>query len=293
MFLASAGAYASDTWSSSVIHQNLQREFKLFVPSSYKNSPLPLVVVLHGGGGNYNQIQRHTGFSKLAEKQGFFVAYPQGYGNGWNDGREDIQSKSHDLNIDDVGFIMKMLSAIKSKYRINQSRIYVCGISNGGFMSMRLACEVPAAFAAAGIVCATLNPYLTHARPDTKISILIMNGTEDPLVPYAGGYVKVFRKTRGRVLGTDDTIKYWLSWNNCGGEPFIAKINPDTTDNTEIEKYSYDCSGAEVILYKVIGGGHTWPGGSQYLPEAIVGRVSRDINATEVLWGFFKGKSRR
>jgi len=282
-------AYASGPWYSSVIHEDRLRDFKVFVPSSYRGAPLPLVIVLHGGGGRNTQIEKSTGFSKLAEKQGFIVAYPQGLDRQWNDGRETAQGKAHSLKINDTGFIVKMLGAIREKYRVDKSRIYVCGISNGGFMSMRLACDMSDVFAAAGIVCAGLNPYLAeNARPEKKISLLIMNGTEDPLVPYNGGYVKIFKQKRGEVLSTEYSVKYWLAWNGCGGEPFLAMINPDTEDNTEIEKYTYDCRGAEVILYKIIGGGHTWPGGFQYLPENVVGRTSRDINATEVLWNFFK-----
>jgi polyhydroxybutyrate depolymerase len=146
---------------------------------------------------------------------------------------------------------------------------------------------MPGTFAAAGIVCAALNPYLArHGRPAEKISVLIMNKTEDQLVPYEGGYVSLGNRKRGEVLSTENTVKYWLAWNNCGGKQFLAMINPDTTDNTEIEKYSYECCGAEVFLYKIVGGGHTWPGGAQYLPESIIGRTSKDIKRRKCCGGF-------
>jgi polyhydroxybutyrate depolymerase len=137
-----ASAAASEYWTSQLPYENKQREFRVFVPSSYKKSPMPLVVVLHGGKGSSNQAEKHTGFSRLAEKEGFITAYPQGLDRQWNDGREKVNSTAHKLKTDDTGFILKMLGAIKASYKIDTSRIYVCGISNGGFMSMRLACRV-------------------------------------------------------------------------------------------------------------------------------------------------------
>ncbi len=291
VFMA-VSAYASG-WNSYVVHEKRKREFRVFVPSSYSGRPVPLVIVLHGGGGNNRQVERFTGFSKLAEKEGFIVVYPQGLGGQWNDGRDVKQSRAHRLKIGDTGFIRKMLAAIKAKYRINKKRIYACGISNGGFMSMRLACDMPEELAAVGIVCAGLNPFLArNAKPPARLSILIMNGTEDPLVPYNGGSVKIGKKTRGGVLSTDKTVKYWLAINGCRSKPGIYGMNPDTSDGTEVEKKDYKCGRYGVVLYKIIGGGHTWPGGRQYLPEGIIGRTSRDINATEVIYNFFKNHKR-
>jgi polyhydroxybutyrate depolymerase len=293
VLMACTGACFAANWSSYVIHENRKREFKVFVPSSYAGKPLPLVIVLHGGGGGSRQIERHTGFSALAEKEGFIAAYPQGLDGQWNDGREVKQSRAHRLKIGDTGFIKKMLEAIEAKYSIDKKRVYACGISNGGFMSMRLACDMPEELAAVGVVCAGLNPFLArNAAPETKISILIMNGTDDPLVPYGGGFVKIGKKTRGEVLSTGDTLKYWLAIDGCMSKPEIYGMNPDTSDGTEVEKQDYKCGAYEVVLYKITGGGHTWPGGRQYLPESVVGKTSRDIDATQVLWNFFKNHSK-
>jgi polyhydroxybutyrate depolymerase len=291
---AAAGACLAENMDGSIIHEGRNREYHLHVPASYDGTkPFPLVIVLHGGGGNSKQIEKFTGFSKLADRDDFIAVYPQGVDGQWNDGRDVRQSRAHRLKIDDTGFIVKMIKEITAKYRINPNRIYACGISNGGFMSLRLACELPETLAAVGAVCAGLNPYLArNRRPATMISVLIMNGTEDPLVPYNGGKVSVGKMERGGVLSTEDTVNFWLGYDGCTAKPFITGINPDTTDGTEIEKYDYICPSTEVVLYKVVGGGHTWPGGAQYLPEAIVGKTSRDINATETIWEFFK-KHRR
>jgi polyhydroxybutyrate depolymerase len=295
VLIAAAGACRAEDWYSAVIHESKRREFKVHAPDSYDGKKfVPLVIVLHGGGGRNTQIERFTGFSRLADKEGFIAVYPQGIDGQWNDGRDIQQSRAHREKIGDTGFILKMITEIKNKYKINESRIYACGISNGGFMSMRLACELSDRLAAVAVVCAGMTPYLfRNCRPESQISVLLMNGTADPLVPYNGGYVTIFKRTRGQVLSTDDTIKFWRGYNGCHSEPLITGMNPDTSDDTEIMKYDYQCpDGIETVLYKVIGGGHTWPGAAQYLPEEIVGKVSRDINATEVIWGFFKRHKR-
>lgn len=293
--LAAAGACFAGDWDSNVVHEGRKREFHVHIPASYDGTkPFPLVVVLHGGGGNSRQIERFTGFSRLADREGFIAVYPQGIDGNWNDGRDVRQSRAHRLKIDDTGFIAEMIKELRAKYRVNPNRIYACGISNGGFMVMRLACEMPETLAAVGVVCAGLNPYLArYARPASQISVLIMNGTDDPLVPYDGGKVTVGRLERGEVLSTGDTVNFWLGYDGCRSKPFVMGINPDTSDGTEIEKYDYTCPSTEVVLYKVIGGGHTWPGGAQYLSESIVGKTSRDINATEAIWEFFKKNRKR
>jgi polyhydroxybutyrate depolymerase len=289
IFMA-AGACLAENRDSYIIHGGKKREFHVHIPASYDGTkPVPLVIVLHGGGGVAEQVEKLTKFSGLADREGFIAAYPQGFNHQWNDGREAAQGRAGRMKIDDAGFMLKMIKEIKTRYRVNPNRIYACGISNGGFMAMRLACELSDSLAAVAVVCAGMTPYLArNRRPASMISILIMNGTDDPLVPYNGGYVSIGRLKRGQVLSTEDTVKFWRGYNGCMSAPFISGINPDTTDGTEIEKYDYNCPATEVVLYKVLGGGHTWPCGMQYLPEGMIGKTSRDINATEAIWGFFK-----
>jgi polyhydroxybutyrate depolymerase len=292
---AAAPLQAADDWDSSVLHEGRKREFKVHGPRSSDGArPLPLVIALHGGGGRADGMEKFTGFFKLADSQGFIAVYPQGFEKQWNDGREIKESRAHSLKIDDTGFIKKMIAAIKAKYKIDDRRIYAGGISNGGFMSMRLACELSDELAAVAVVCAGMNPDLEqHCAPSGKISVMLMNGTADPLVPYGGGVVSLGKRNRDRVLSADQTLKFWLDHNGCAGvSPSLQKIDHAPKDGTEIEKQVYSCGEAEVVLYKVIGGGHTWPGGMQYLGERIIGKTSRDINATEEIWEFFKKHSR-
>jgi len=294
--LVGAAALGAEVWTSSLTWGRLTRDFRVFIPSGIDaGKPLPLVMVLHGGRGSAAQIEKHTGFSALAEKELFLAAYPQGYDKQWNDGRQAQSIKPQKLNIDDVGFISALIDAISEKYRVDPDRIYVTGISNGGFMSQRLACALSGRLAAAASVAAMMPaPLLADCRPSSKISILIMNGTEDPLVPYGGGKVRLGRIVRGEATSTNETVRFWTSHNNC--RLYLSnRLDNDPKDSTSILQYFYkgvDEPGVEVRLYEIVGGGHTWPDASQYLPKAIVGRVSRELSATETIWEFFKGHSR-
>jgi polyhydroxybutyrate depolymerase len=121
--------------------------------------------------------------------------------------------------------------------------------------------------------------------------VLLIHGTQDPLVPWDGGDVQVFRRKRGRVLSASETVAFWVKHNGCAPTPVITyEPDQDPTDGTKVrrEEYRSGKDGSEVLLYAVEGGGHTWPGGWQYLPERIIGKTCRDLQASEVIWEFFK-----
>ena len=122
------------------------------------------------------------------------------------------------------------------------------------------------------------------------MNLMIINGTDDPLVPFNGGEVMVFGKGRGRIISTDDTLRYWRGVNKCPDSP-AARDLPDnnSNDGTRVKKITYGpCEGnALVVLYRIEGGGHTWPGGMPYLPKRIIGNLSLQINACDVIWDFF------
>ena len=119
---------------------------------------------------------------------------------------------------------------------------------------------------------------------------MTINGTEDPLVPYEGGAVRVFGRDRGQIWSTDRTVQFWARINGCGGAPRPAALpDRDPADGTTTLRFDYPgCRGAAVTLLQVNGGGHTWPGGIQYLPPAMIGRTARDFDASETIWTFFK-----
>ena len=278
--------------SGSIKHDDLERTFFVYIPSSYdENSQTPMVIAIHGGGGTAYQMPGFTGFNELAEKEGFIVLYPQGIEKQWNDGRP-LKTRAFEENIDDVGFISNLIDHVSKIFNINEKRIYATGISNGGFMSFRLAYFLSDKIAAVAPVTATVSEalYNDFTPLENQISLLIMNGTEDPLVPYEGGEVSIYKVKRGKILSTDDTVDFWVNHNNCLPDPEITEIpDKDVNDGTTVEEIKYkNNDGTEVILYKIEGGGHTWPGGSQYLPIIIIGKVCKDIDGAEEIWKFFK-----
>jgi polyhydroxybutyrate depolymerase len=287
----------SESWIGHVTVDNRKRDFRVFIPGNYSSTrKAPLVIVLHGGGGRGFRMERFTGFSDLAQREYFIVAYPDGYRRNWNDGREVPQSGAHRERVDDVSFMSSLIDAIRGRYAVDDRRIYITGISNG-FMSMRLACELSHRIAAIAAVTATVPVNILGAcSPGNRVSVLIMNGTDDPLVPYNGGMVTFMGRERGKASSTDATVKLWIGINNCSAKPSrVEMIDNSDEDGTRVEKRAYkskDNDGVEVVLYTIVGGGHTWPGGMQYAPERWIGKTSREIDATEVIWKFFKAHPR-
>jgi polyhydroxybutyrate depolymerase len=250
--------------------------------------------VLHGGGGKGKNIIRFTGFNAIADRENFIVVYPDGFEKHWNDGR-GVQWQAHMENVDDVGFISALIDKLAGEFNIDHNKIYVTGISNGGMMSHRLACELTHKLAAIAPVASNIPVNMAPIwAPSRPMPVLIINGTEDPLERWEGGEIRLWRRTFGVVLSVADTVKYWTSKNQCTASPTITHLpDNDPTDGTTVttEVYGGCKGGVEVILYAIEGGGHTWPGSFQYLPESIIGKTCRDFNASEVIWQFFKNHS--
>jgi polyhydroxybutyrate depolymerase len=279
-------------YSSSIFSGGLQRTYNVHVGSSYdKTRPTPLLIVLHGGGGTGQGMVKLTGFNAVADRESLIIVYPDGFEKHWNDGR-GVQWQAQIENVDDVGFISALIDHLSDELNIDAKRVYVTGISNGGMMSHRLGCELSQKITAIAPVASNIPVNMASIwAPSRPVSVLIINGTEDPLVPWAGGEIRLGRNTFGIVLSVSDTVKFWVGKDQCSPSPTITQLSDkDPSDGTTVRKEVYGgCeNGAEVVLYAVEGGGHTWPGGLQYLPESIIGRTSRDFDASEVIWQFFK-----
>jgi polyhydroxybutyrate depolymerase len=275
----------------------MERTYTLYVPSSYvENKSYPLIIILHGGGGTGEGMIKLTnnGFNTLAEKEGFIIAYPDGIENHWNDGRGLTQYRAHRENIDDVGFISDLIDHLDKALNIDGTRVYATGISNGGMMAQRLACEMTDKIAAIGVISSAMSENLSLAcSPTRPISVLIIAGTDDPLIPYEGGEIGFGDQERGTVLSILQTVGFWVSNNDCSSTPVMRwEKDTDPRDGTKVRREIYsECEdGTEVIVYVVEGGGHTWSGGMQYLPIRIIGRTSKDIDANMILWDFFKSR---
>ena len=272
-------------------HAGLERTYRLMVPASYDPAmATPLVLALHGGGGNGEQMcTLPGGIQELAQREGFIVICPDAVENHWNDGRGNQEYRSRVEDIDDVGFLLGLIGRLSEDYNVDPARIYVTGASNGGMMTQRMACEASGTFAAAAVVIAS-QPANLDCEPNGPISILFMNGTDDPLMPFEGGEVHFYRQGLGEVLSTQDTVSFWASANGCDRTPeteLLPDLDPGDGTRIRLDAYSGCDRSVQVLLYTVEGGGHSWPGGSQYLPRSVIGRVSRDLHANEAIWGFF------
>ncbi|MCB1307642.1 MAG: hypothetical protein KDK30_05670 [Leptospiraceae bacterium] len=267
------------------------REFLVHEPLHRPDRPAGLLFVIHGGSGTPVSMVRltHSRFNELSDEHGFYVVYPAGVDKQWNDGREIPSSTAHSEKIDDVGLFREMIKWMHNQYAIDPERVFATGISNGGFMSQRLACE---ASEIKGVVSVTaqLSEFLSeHCNPPRPISVALMNGTADPLVPYDGGEIEVFFSKRGKIISTRATIDYWARFNRCG--PARTEQLPDTDPEDETRVQLQEWSGCRnnvrVALYTIQGGGHTWPRGWQYLSERRIGRTTQDFNASEHIVRFF------
>ena len=289
-------------YTDSIIVKGLHRSYLVHLPDSYDKSRLwPLVIVLHGGGSEAKTMDPMTDFNAMADKQGFVVVYPEAYkhltaGLGmsqhWNDGRGEPGIRAQAENIDDVAFISTLIDHLVQDLNIDENMVYATGISNGAFMSNRLGCELSGKIAAIAPVAGNI-PQKTASTwsPSRAVSVLMINGTEDPVVPFNGGDVSFLSVKTGKVISVADTVKFWVTQDGCsaGSETEqLPHLNLDDSTSTIVERYTSCWHGTEVVLYKVIGGGHTWPSGLQYMSEKLIGKTSRDFSATETIWQFFK-----
>ncbi|MGD0565955.1 MAG: PHB depolymerase family esterase [Candidatus Goldiibacteriota bacterium] len=289
VFIFSSFLFSFD-YRGAITVDGLKRDYKVHVPDIYNPAKaVPLIVALHGGGGRIESMEWLTNFNKLSETEGVIVVYPAGFLKQWNDGRAVEKIEAQKRELDDVGFILMVIDEVSVKYSIDKKRIYATGISNGGFMCQRLACDAPERFAAIAPVSASIPEKLSgKAGEKGKIPVMLIHGTGDPLVPYSGGAVKIGRQERGFVLSAPDTAKLWAKMDGC----IRTKSETITGDMNTVCDYYEGRDGMEVVFCTVMGGGHSWPGGPQYLPDWIVGKSCRDFKATQFIWDFFKRHSR-
>lgn len=271
------------TKKQSFTYDGEKRKFRIYFPENYDENQLyPVVFALHGRFGDGKQMEKSSLFNPIADENNVIMVYPDGYEKSWNDGRGE--GPAADNNIDDVGFIDALINLIIGDYAVDDSKIYVCGMSNGGFMSMRLAHELNDRIAAFGTVTGSLSSSYNEPL-NQSVPVMLIAGTEDPLVPYNGGEVA---ESGTYSFGFEDLFDYYATNNNC--TTFNVEQLPQVNDDGVIaEKWVYsDCSNNEkCILFKNIGAGHTWPSGASSLGENVVGKESSEIDASRELMSFF------
>lgn len=242
-----------------------ERSYIVHVPTGYGDAAVPLVLNLHGYRATADIQQSYSQMDGKADAEGFVVVYPQGEGSppAWNAG-----GCCGGATTDDVGFLAALLDALEEELCIDPRRVYVTGLSNGGFMSHRLACEMADRIAAAAPVAGTI--AVDPCRPARPIPVLHIHGTADATVPYEGGWSK----------GARETMVEWAERNGCDPTSATTFQNGDS----RCETWSGCEGGADVVLCTVEGGGHTWPG-SFDVPA--LGYTTKDLVANDVIWTFF------
>jgi len=268
---------SQQTINSSIIHDNLTRDYILYLPATYDGSEsVPLIINFHGYGSNAFEQMNYGDFRPIADTAGFLVVQPQGeLLNGishWNVGGWTIGS-----TVDDVGFTAALIDSLSELYNIDEDRVYATGMSNGGFMSFLLACQLGDKIAAVAPVAASMTPETyDECSPDHSMPILQFHGTTDNVVPYGGA---IWTKP------VQDAIDYWVEYNNCYPLPTIIEIpDNDPNDGSTVEHIIYPSgnNGVRTEHFKIYGGGHTWPG------SAFGGAgTNYDINASNEIWKFF------
>ena len=282
----------------SIVVDGMRRTYYIhFPPAHESSSQLPLVLVLHGGGkGDGLTPAKYLGFTSLADSQGFVVAYPNGIDSYWRDGRGYTHRGVSDTTVDDVGFISQLIDHLVREHNLAPKRVYVTGMSSGGMMTLRLGCELSSKLAAIAPVVANIPKNLINScRPERALPVLVMNGTDDPLMPYNGGYVHFFRKEMGEVVSTSETVSFWVKHNGCNSAPSTRDLpNRNRRDRSRVKMRAYanPNNGCEVVLYTIKGGGHTMPGSDMPDRPRIIGHKNVDINGAKEIWEFFKRHAR-
>lgn len=277
---------------------NLQRQFEYYVPVHVVKSP-KLLFVLHGSSGTPVIMQEITGheFNHLADMNGeAIIVYPAGYERFWNDCRKVGTYPPKKMNIDDPAFFGAMIHYFTEKYNADTNEVFAVGFSNGGQMCYKLAREKPQWFKGIAAISASLPVQENNDCYETgqPVSILVMNGTADPVSPYNGGEVSSGDgQKRGSVISTRETITYWLNLDGCDTVPVIAFTYPDkdTAGHSMVTESVYQNARNKkrVALVEIENGGHVVPNPGFSLWPKQLGNVNKDINAPEVIWNFFEG----
>jgi len=320
-----APAWAQETHEKVTVN-DLERNFILRLPAGYSaDHRYPVVILFHGGNQDADDMERITHFNQLADKEGIITIYPSAKGQwnigvrsetaaqqpqrrygrrGWgypgsgggypgggggypggDQGQNPEENNKRPEPPDDVAFVGEILDQMALKYSLDLHRVYATGLGEGGFMAERIGCTMADRVAAVGAVGASFPKTMT-CLPSRAISVLLIDGTSDPLVPYNGG---TYKRRHFPVLSAEDSAKTWAKFDRCGEKPAQDKIAPLDKGGKDTKTFTFNgCQvDAQVVLYAVKDGGNTWPGGEVFTSESEVGKTSNALNADDALWAFF------
>ncbi len=224
-------------------------------------------------------MQSLTQFNVLADQENFVVVYPYGELRRWNDASV---STDQGLRVDDIGFISTLLDSLLDTDPIDFTRVYAVGYSDGAFFSARLACELSSRITAIALVAGSMAAQIArNCNPQRPVPVIQLRGTEDQIVPSEGfpGY-----------LSTEEVTQTWVEINGCNPTPGVTGLPDKVDDGTSVTRFTYQhcLQGAEVQLFQIQGGGHTWPGSTGFKLERILGRTSQELDGTRLIWSFLQ-----
>ena len=270
-------SFSQQTINASITHDGIQRDYILYIPELYDGSTAaPLVLNFHGYGSNAAQQMFYGDFRDIADTEGFLLVHPEGTtfigDQFWNVGFPGLSS-----NIDDVGFTEALIDELATLYAIDLDRVYATGMSNGGFMSFLLACQLSEKIAAVASVTGSMTQdTFDDCNAQHPTPVLQIHGTDDGVVLYNGNNLSI---------PIADVISYWVDFNNCETTPTTTTLpDVDVSDGSTIEHSVYEDgdNGITTEHMKVIGGGHTWPGS-----VINTAGTNQDIDASMEIWLFF------
>lgn len=286
-----------------VQHGGRKRFYLVHVPSGGADgTPRPAVLAFHGGGGSAEGMRQHYGLDRLADREGFLAVFPAGSGRlrrkllTWNAGT--CCGYARDQGVDDVGYVATLLTDLARRTPVDPTRIYATGHSNGAMLAYRLAAEMAGRIAAIAPVAGGM--VVPSPHPDHPVPILHIHSVDDPRALYDGGWGPPFPLTRARVLhpSVPETIRWWVRHDGCPSEPETGAIlrgaagTGDASHTAQRLVYGPCTDGSEVVLLRLTGAGHGWPGGRPLLPERITGPATSIVDASQEAWKFFRRFSR-
>lgn len=273
-------------------HNDIERQYQLFVPEHYDlESSGRLLMVLHGGGMTSIEMVNHTGrrFNELVDENrlNVIVVYPAGVDRGWNDGRIREGRVSYDMGIDDVDFLLTLADTLATDYNIQADQLFLTGFSNGAAMSYRVACEYPQRVVAIAPV-SNLIAGTVACEPELTVALLSIIGDEDPILPLTGGDLFYWDTPLGNVLSLEDTLAIWHDVGECEGyDDRVDLPDTDPDDGTTVSVIEALNCQQPLISMIIHGGEHTWANSARYQSVETFGRTSKDVDASEVIFEFF------
>lgn len=268
------------------------RNFNVRIPPDYDGqTPLPLLLVFHGGNGEGAMLQNQLGFDAYTDRDNTIAVYPDGVQKNWADGRGTTDASR--AGVDDLGFVSDLIDHMTTHLNVDDDRIWATGLSNGGLFTQHLACELSDRIdAIAPVISALPTNALDTCRPGNMLPMLAIQGTEDAFMTFEGGdssHDQLGLGDGGAIESADVTRAFWAERYGCDPTPQVSELDPvDGQDPTRVTLYAYrGCEvGARIDYYIVTGMGHSWPPNEVVAPR-IAGRTSQQLDATALIWAFF------